>query len=291
MKKTTDTFDYVIVGAGSAGSLLANRLCEDGATVCILESGPRDRHPYIHMPAGFIKILSNPEYTWQFKTEAGEPLGGRQIAIPQGRTLGGSSSVNGLVYNRGQRDDYDGWAARGNRGWSYADVLPYFRRSETRLGLVDSRYRGTEGELRVSDIDWRHPLCEAFIEGVNGLGIPLNKDHNADPQTGVGYYQRTIYKTRRWSTARAFLRPAEKRYKNTLNIITDAQCSRLLFEDNRATGVEYFRGHDSDSATSIRARREVIVCAGTVNSARLLQISGIGPGPLLNDLGLHQRPR
>lgn len=286
MNQATDIFDYVIVGAGSAGSVLANRLCEDGASVCVLESGPRDRHPYIHIPAGFIKILSNPKYTWQFKTEAGEPLGGRQIAIPQGRTLGGSSSVNGLVYNRGQRDDYDNWAARGNNGWRYADVLPYFIRSENRLGLINDRYRGTTGELHISDIDWQHPLCDAFIDGVKSLGIPANPDHNADLQIGVGYYQRTIYKTRRWSTARAFLHPAERRYRKTLKVITDAQCHHLLFEDRRAVGVEYCHSGDQDTSNQIRARREVIVSAGTVNSARLLQISGIGPGPLLNDLGV-----
>ncbi len=285
-RQTVDTFDYIIVGAGSAGSLLANRLCEDGASVCLLESGPRDLHPYIHMPAGFIKILSNKNYTWQFRSESGEPLGGRQIAIPQGRTLGGSSSINGLVYNRGQRQDYDDWAARGNPGWSYAEVLPYFMRSESRLGVVDEGYRGSSGELRVSDIDWKHPLCDAFIEGVTQLGIPRNQDHNAGDQTGVGYYQRTIYKTRRMSSARAFLRPARRLYKNTLDVRTGCMVKRIVFDSKRAVGVDYQSGGHGGVEEQVQARREIIISAGTINSARLLQVSGIGPGPLLSDLGV-----
>lgn len=283
---SVDTFDYVIVGAGSAGSLLANRLCEDGASVCLLESGPRDLHPFVHMPAGFIKILSNKSYTWQFEAEAGEPLGGRKIAIPQGRTLGGSSSINGLVYNRGQRQDYDDWAARGNHGWSYAEILPYFMRSEGRLGIVDESYRGTRGELKVSDIDWQHPLCDAFVDGVEQLGIPRNRDHNAGDQTGVGYYQRTIYKTRRMSSARAFLRPAQKLYKKTLDVRTGCMAQRIVFDNNRASAVQYLSGGPGGVVEQVRARREVIVSAGTINSARLLQVSGVGPGPLLSDLGI-----
>ncbi len=168
-----DTFDYVIVGSGAAGSVLASRLTEDpGVTVCVLEAGPPDRHPYIHIPAGFIKMLFNPNYTWQFKTEPAEGIGGRRIPTTQGRTLGGSSSINGMIYNRGQRADFDNWAQRGNRGWGYVDMLPYFKRTERRIGIADDRIHGREGNLPVTDIDWIHPVCEAFIAGAVGTGDP-----------------------------------------------------------------------------------------------------------------------
>ncbi|MBS0561519.1 MAG: GMC family oxidoreductase N-terminal domain-containing protein, partial [Proteobacteria bacterium] len=158
-----DTFDYVIVGSGAAGSVLANRLTEDpGVTVCVLEAGPPDRHPYIHVPGGFMKLLFNETFSWQFKTEPGEAIGGRRIPTTQGRTLGGSSSINGMVYNRGQRADFDNWAQRGNRGWGYVDVLPYFKRSERRIGGEDSPFHGREGGIPVTDMDWIHPVSEAF---------------------------------------------------------------------------------------------------------------------------------
>ena len=164
-------FDYVIVGSGAAGSVLSARLTEDpGVTVCVLECGPPDRHPFIHIPAGFIKMLFNPSYTWQFKTEPGEGIGGRPIPTTQGRTLGGSSSINGMIYNRGQRADFDNWAQRGNRGWGYVDVLPYFKRTERRIGVADDRIHGRDGNLPVTDMDWFHPVCEAFIAGAVGAG-------------------------------------------------------------------------------------------------------------------------
>src|SRR4029077_10512872 len=170
-----DTFDYVIVGSGAAGSVMANRLTEEPvATVCVLEAGPPDRHPYIHVPAGFIKMLFNPKYTWQFKTEPSEGSGGRQIPTTQGRTLGGGSSINGMIYNRGQPADFDHWAQRGNRGWGYADILPYFRRTERRIGIADDAVRARAGNLPVTDMDWINPVSEAFIAGAVGLGIPRN---------------------------------------------------------------------------------------------------------------------
>src|SRR5436190_11337830 len=207
-----ETFDYVIIGAGSAGSVLANRLGEDlGTKICVLEAGPSDWHPYIHLPAGFIKTFHMKSINWAYQQEVGPYTGGRSIYAPRGKTLGGSSSINGHVYNRGQRMDFDTWAQLGNRGWGYADVLPYFRRMERRLGESDPTYRGRDGNLTVSDLDWRHPLCEAFIEGAVSLGIPRNPDYNGAIQEGVAYAQRTIDNGRRVSAATAFLHPARKR--------------------------------------------------------------------------------
>ena len=163
-RQEADAFDYVIVGAGAAGCIVANRLSADGHTsVCVLEAGPRDHNLYLHVPGGFIKAVTNPKYAWQFKTEPSEGSGGRPISIPQGKTLGGSTAINGLNYNRGQRGDFDTWAQLGNRGWGYCDVLPYFRRTERRIGQSDSRFRGTEGLLPITDCDCRHPLCDALI--------------------------------------------------------------------------------------------------------------------------------
>ena len=206
-----EEFDYVIVGSGAAGSVLAHRLTEEpGVTVCVLEAGPPDRHPYIHVPAGFIKMLFNPDFTWQFKTEPSEGSGGRAIPTTQGRTLGGSSSINGMIYNRGQRADLDSWAQRGNRGWGYVDMLPYYKRTERRIGIGDDRIHGREGNLPVTDIDWIHPICEAFIAGAVGMGIPRCIDYNSgDRQAGVGYFQRAIHRGWRHSAARVFLHPAQ----------------------------------------------------------------------------------
>lgn len=282
-----ETFDYVIVGAGAAGAILANRLTEDGTTtVCLLEAGPADWHPFLHIPAGFIKTLFNPAFTWQFQTEPSEQTAGRRIPIPQGRVLGGSTSINGLVYNRGQREDYDRWEQLGNRGWSYADVLPYFKRMERRVG-GDDQYRGRQGELPVSDIDWFHPICDAFIEGAAGIGMPKNPDYNGADQAGVGYYQRTIHRGWRMSTARTFLRPAKSR--RNLDIKTNAQAMSLLFEGKRVTGVRYMRGRQPGNARNVMARREVIVACGAINTPKLLQISGIGAANLLQEIGVPLR--
>ncbi len=284
-----ESFDYIIVGAGSAGSVLASRLSEDGtATVCVLEAGGRDWHPFIHIPAGFMYTLVNPSVNWLYTSEASEWTGGRRIAAPRGKTLGGSSSINGHIYNRGQRMDFDGWAQRGNHGWGYADLLPYFRRTEKRIadepGSVDDTFRGREGNLPIADLDWRDPLCEAFIEGAVSMGIPRNRDYNGTMQAGVSYVQRVIQKGRRISAARAFLHPAMKR--PNLAVRTHAHASEIVLEGKRAVGVRYRKGGRGGAPMEVRATKEVILCGGTVNSPQLLQVSGIGPAPLLGSLGI-----
>lgn len=280
----SESFDYVIIGGGTAGSLLANRLTEDPqTTVCLLEAGPADNHPYIHIPAGFIKILSNPSYTWTFQSEPSPGTAGRPIPATQGRTLGGSSSINGMIYNRCQSADYDQWAQLGNTGWSYDNVLPYFKRSERRVGGED-RFRGREGELVVSDSDWRHPVCEAFIESAESVGVPRNPDYNGQTQVGVGYTQRNINRGWRWSSARAFLRPVKTR-KN-LKVKTEARVLSVLCEGRRAVGARYASSRDPSRQHDVRARREVIVSGGAINTPKLLQASGIGDGALLQELGI-----
>jgi choline dehydrogenase len=281
---TPDSFDYVIIGSGAAGSVLANRLTSDpGVTVCVLEAGPPDRNPFIHIPAGFIKTLADPGVTWQFRTTPTPNTGGRGIATTQGRTLGGSTSVNGMIYNRGQPADLDAWAQRGNRGWGYADCLPYYKRSEDRIGLADDTRGRNEGAIPVTDMDWIHPVSEAFIAGCIGLGIPRTRDYNSGDQAGVGYFQRTIRNGKRISAAVAFLRPAMQR--DNLEVRTNARASRILFEGKRAIGVQYVSAPDAPTR-EVRARREVILAAGTVNTARLLQVSGVGPADLLGSLGV-----
>ena len=280
-----ETFDYVIVGAGSAGCVVANRLSADPkVSVCILEAGPPDRSPWIHIPAGFIKTFYNDRLNWCYSQEPGPWTGGRRIYAPRGKTLGGSSSINGHVYNRGQSLDFDTWAQYGNRGWGYADVLPYFRRMERRIGEADPQYRGSEGSLAVTDIDWKHPLCEAFIEGAVSLGIPRNRDYNAGVQEGVSYAQRTILNGRRVSAATAFLRPAMSRAN--LTVRTNAHATAIVLEGKRATGVRYNWGGRHGKPMEIAARREVILSGGTYNSPQLLQLSGIGPPQLLSAHGI-----
>lgn len=280
-----ETFDYIIVGAGSAGCILANRLTEDGKSkVCLLEAGPPDWNPYLHIPAGFIKTLTDPKVNWLYESEPSYWTAGRPIGVPRGKTLGGSSSINGHIYNRGQRMDFDGWAQRGNKGWGYADVLPYFKRCEQKIGNGDDFFRGREGNLSVTDLDYQHPLCEAFMRGAEEVGIPRNSDYNGMDQAGVSYVQRTVRSRRRVSTARAFLKPA--RGRPNLVVKTRAHATRLILEDKRAVGVEFTKGGRGGALTEVRATREVIVSGGAINSPQLLQLSGIGPGDLLHELGI-----
>ena len=284
-----DNFDYVIVGAGSAGSVIAGRLAEDpDISICVLEAGPPDRNMFIHIPAGFMKTYVNPSLNWMYETEPSAAAGGRIISVPRGKTLGGSSSINGHIYSRGQRADYDTWAQQGNRGWGFSDVLPYFKRAERRVGKGDDVFRGRNGGLTVTDNDWSDPLCEAFIAGANGLGIPSNEDYNGAHQDGVSYTQRIIHKHRRVSAYRAFLH--QRRGQANVDIRTAAIVSKILLKDRRATGVRYLQG---DQEVEVSARREVILCGGAVNSPQLLQLSGIGPGALLSDIGIdlvHELP-
>lgn len=290
-----DTFDYVIVGAGSAGSVLASRLSEDpDVSVALLEAGPRDWHPFIHIPAGFIKTFHDRRFNWCYEMEPCEWTGGRRVFAPRGKTLGGSSAINGHVYNRGQRMDFDNWAQRGNRGWGYSDVLPYFRRMERRIAPgndADETFRGRDGALTVSNMDWSHPLCTAFVEGARQHGIPFNPDYNGDHQEGVNYTQRTIDRGRRVTAATAFLNPAKKR--PNLTVLTRAHATGLVLEGKRAVGVRYMKGGRGGALREVRARREVILSGGVYNSPQLLQLSGIGPGGVLGPLGIpvaHELP-
>ena len=280
-----EEFDYIIIGAGSAGCVLANRLTADGAnSVCILEAGPPDWNPFIHIPAGFMRTLVNPKVNWLYEASPSEWTAGRVVAVPRGKTLGGSSSINGHVYNRGQRMDFDSWAQLGNSGWGYSDVLPYFKRCEQKIGEGDELYRGRNGNLKITDLDWRHPLCDAFIKGANSLGIPTNTDYNGASQEGVSYVQRTTHKRLRVSSAKAFLNPAKSR-KN-LTVYTESQVTRILFEERRAFGVELKKGGPRGQTGKIYARKEIILSGGAINSPQLLQLSGIGPKNLLKELGI-----
>jgi choline dehydrogenase len=282
------TFDYVIVGAGSAGCVLANRLSADGRTsVCVLEAGPPDWLPWIHIPAGFIKTFYHPQVNWLYSMEPSEWTGGRSIFAPRGKTLGGSSSINGNIYNRGQPRDFDTWAQMGNRGWGYADVLPYFKRLERREGGGEDTYRGRDGGLTVSDIDWVHPLCEAFIEGAIEAGIPRNPDYNGAVQEGVAYAQRTIRNGRRASSATSFLHPIRRR--PNLTIITEAHATQILLDGKHARGVAYAKGGRGGPTVEVRATREVILSGGTYNSPQLLQLSGIGEPGLLSEHGIETK--
>lgn len=282
-----EEFDYVIVGAGSAGCVLANRLSADpDATVCVLEAGGRDWHPYVHMPAGFMKTYSMKSVNWCYEMEASEGTAGRRIFAPRGKTLGGSSSINGLVWNRGQAADFDHWAQRGNRGWGYSDILPYFKRIESRPD-GDPNYRGGDGPLPVKDLDWRHPLTEAFVEGCVQYGIPRNPDYNGERQEGVSYVQRNARNGRRVSAADAYLHPV--RGRANLDLRTNAHVTGLILDGKKATGVRYRRGGRTGAMTEVKARREVILAGGTFNSPQLLQLSGIGDPEHLRQAGIECR--
>ena len=279
-----DIFDYVIVGAGAAGCILANRLSADGiSTVCLLEAGPPDDNKFIHIPAGFIKLAYDKQYTWQFTTEPSSGTAGRRIPTTQGKTLGGSSSINGFNYTRGQANDYDEWSELGNNGWSYAEVLPYFKRSERRIGQSDGRYRGTEGLLPITDCDWRHPLCDAFIQAARDIGVPDNPDYNGECQEGSGYYQRWIFRGKRQSSAKAFLKPAMNRIN--LSVRANSQATQILFNGKRAVGVKY-SSSDGRLTREVRARKEVVLSAGAANTPKLLMLSGIGAPDYLSSMGI-----
>jgi choline dehydrogenase len=277
----TEEFDYIIVGAGSAGCVLAARLSEDTATrVLLLEAGPPDRSLWIHLPIGYGKTMWSDSYNWRFETDPDPNMNGRRIYWPRGKTLGGSSSINGLIYIRGQREDYDHWAALGNTGWSYDDVLPYFAKSEGNArGAIP--LHGGDGPLKVSDIGSKHELIEAFIGGAQQIGVPRTDDFNGATQEGAGYYQLTTHKGWRCSTAKAYLDPARRR--PNLRIETGAFAAGLLMDGTRAVGVRYRQGGAMRAA---RCRAEVLLSAGSLQSPQLLQLSGIGPRALLARHGI-----
>ena len=276
-----EEFDYIVVGAGSAGCVLAARLSEDPAVrVLLLEAGPPDTSPWIHLPIGYGKTMWDERVNWRYETEPDPGMNGRRIYWPRGKTLGGSSSINGLIYIRGQREDYDHWDALGNRGWSYDEVLPYFVKSEHNQRGV-SAFHGASGPLVVSDIGARDPLIEAFIAGAGEIGVPRTEDFNGAAQGGAGYYQLTTKNGLRWSAARAYLGPAKRRAN--LKIETDAFAAGIELASGRATGVRYrHRG----AMKSAFARAEVLLSAGAIQSPQLLQLSGIGPPALLQSHGI-----
>ena len=288
MTGNVEIFDYVIIGAGSAGCILANRLSACGKySVCVIEAGPKDWHPMLHIPAGFVKTLVNPKFNWMYSSEPSAGTNGRTIPAPRGKVLGGSSSINGMGFNRGQKMDFDVWAQKGNTGWSYDDILPYFRKFESYQSQDDQSYRGTDGEMTISDLDWRDPLCEAYIKGAESLGISRNADYNGATQEGISYLQRTVRGRFRMSAARAFLNPAKRR--PNLRVVTNAHVTRILLQGKRATGVTFKLVKNQEIERQIDAGRELILCAGAINSPHLLQLSGIGDADHLKEIGCEVR--
>ncbi len=277
----SESFDYIIVGAGSAGCVLANRLTASGRhRVLLLEAGGPDRHMWIHIPLGFAKLFDNAKVNWRYTSEPEPELNNRKIIQPRGKVLGGSSSINGLLYIRGQTEDFDHWCQLGNTGWAFADVLPYFRRAEDQERGADELH-GVGGPLAVSNVCEPHPLCEAFIEAAQQTGIPRNDDFNGPRQEGAGYFQLTAKNGRRWSTAAGYLRQARRR--SNLTIALNALATRVLFSGRRAIGVEYRQNQTTRTAY---AGGEVILAGGAFNSPQLLQLSGLGPATLLRALGI-----
>jgi choline dehydrogenase len=271
--------DYVIVGAGSAGCALAYRLSAAGKSVIVIEHGGTDAGPFIQMPAALSYPMNMSRYDWGYKSEPEPNLGGRSLVVPRGKVIGGSSSINGMVYVRGHSRDFDTWNQMGARGWSFADVLPYFKRMETWHG-GQSGWRGTDGPLHITRGPRRNPLYHAFVEAGKQAGYPLTDDYNGRQQEGFGPMEQTVWRGRRWSAANAYLRPALKRPNCTL---VRGLARRVVIENGRATGVELERG---GAVTTIRAGREVILAASSINSPKLLMLSGIGPGAHLADHGI-----
>jgi choline dehydrogenase len=274
-------FDYIVVGAGSAGCVLANRLTADGrSTVLLLEAGPRDTDPWIHIPLGYGKLFKKPAVNWSYQSEPEPQLNGRRIFTPRGKVLGGSSSINGLVYTRGQPEDFDDWETPG---WSFGELLPYFRKSEdqTGQGLRTDALHGRGGPLTVSDQNEPHELCDAFIEAAAQAGHPRNPDFNGEQQEGAGYQQLTSRNGRRCSTAVGYLRPAEGR--PNLQVMTNVLVSRIGFEGSRAVSVEFLQENTRQAA---RASREILLCAGAINTPQLLELSGVGAAALLAEHGI-----
>ncbi len=276
----TEKYSHIVVGAGAAGCVVANRLSENPShNVLLLEAGGRDRNPLIHIPVGFTK-LTTPDVNWGFSTAPQAQMNNREMWYPQGRTLGGSTSINAMIYIRGHRADYDEWEALGNPGWGYEDVLPFFRKSESNSRLA-GRYHGVDGEMSVTQQTQHNPLSKAFVRSCQEIGLPFNGDVNGAEQDGVTFYDVTQRNVRRESSATAFLRPAKGR--PNLTVVTRAQTTKVLVRDGRATGVEYRKDKKLHTA---HAEGEVVLSSGAVNSPRLLLLSGIGPADELSPLGI-----
>jgi choline dehydrogenase len=281
MSEAQHTYDYIIIGAGSAGCVLANRLSANpSASVLLIEAGGRDWYPWIHVPVGYFKTMHNPRYDWRYKTEPDPGLNDRSIDWPRGKVLGGSSAINGLLYVRGQPQDYDHWRQLGNAGWTWDEVLPYFMRAEDQERGADA-FHGVGGPLSVSNMRVRRDVCDAFIDAAAECGIPTRDDFNRDDHEGAGYFQLTARNGFRCSTAVGYLKPVRRR--SNLSIVTNAHVERIRFESRRAQGVVYRR---SGTRIEAHARREIILSAGAIGSPQLLQVSGVGPGELLQRLGI-----
>jgi choline dehydrogenase len=277
----SEAFDFIIVGAGSAGCVLANRLTASGRhRVMLLEAGPSNLHPWLHIPLGFGRLFDDSRYNWCYATEPQAECHNREVIAPRGKVLGGSSSINGLIYIRGQAEDFNYWRQLGNAGWSFDDVLPYFRKAEDNERRADE-FHGADGPLSVSDLRDRHPLAEAYVEAAVQCGYPRNDDFNGAAQEGAGYYQTTMRNGVRSSTAGGYLKWAQRRAN--LKVVSNALATRILFDGRRATGIEYLVGNRKSSA---RANVEVIVASGAFNSPQLLQLSGVGPASLLRSHGI-----
>lgn len=274
--------DFIVVGGGSSGCVLVNRLSENGRhKVTLIEAGPPDRNPWVHLPIGYGKTMWDKRVNWAFHTEPDRNMNGRRIYWPRGKVLGGSSSINGLIAIRGQREDYDHWERQGCAGWAWRDVLPYFRKLETNTAHGDSQLHGAHGPVTISTIGHKHELIEAVIGAAKALGVPETDDFNGERQDGVGYYQLTTRNGLRMSSAKAYLKPAKRRAN--VDIVTDAHATRVLFNDHRAVGLKY-RRHGQD--VTLRARQGVILSAGALQSPQLLMLSGIGPADHLREHGI-----
>ncbi|MEZ5849965.1 MAG: GMC family oxidoreductase N-terminal domain-containing protein [Hyphomicrobiaceae bacterium] len=281
MTSDGDIFDYIVTGAGSAGAAVAARLSESGRhRVLLLEAGPPDRNPWIHIPLGFAKTYVDRSVNWKFESAPLPRLDNRRIYAPRGKTLGGTSSINGMVYMRGHPQDYDGWRQHGCVGWDWDNVLPFFKKAEHQARGADA-YHGTGGPLHVSDMPGRSEIADAVIASAAALGIPHNEDFNGARQEGAGYYQTTTSRNWRWSSAKAYLKPA--RGRANLVVRTGCQATRILFEGTRATGIVY---QGPGGRHTARARGEIIVSGGAYGSPQLLQLSGLGPADHLKAMGL-----
>ena len=281
-----ENFDYIIVGAGSAGCVLANRLSENPKNkVLLLEAGGKDNYPWIHIPVGYYKTMHNPKVDWCFRTEKDETMNNRSIRYPRGKTLGGSSSINGLLWIRGQSNDYDNWRQQGNKGWGWDDVLPYFIKSENNE-LGKGKFHSDEGPIMVANKKIKLKMLDEFINAAEETGIPKVNDFNTGDNFGVGFFQFTTTFNKlglklRYSAAKGYLNPAKKR--SNLKIITNAHVQKINFEGKKASGIEYFLG---ENLSKISANKEVILCAGSIGSPHILQVSGIGDGNKLSKIGI-----